>query len=285
MYRVRFVLLGLALLILAGVAIPWIIRARSKSDLIGCQNHLRELGLLGVQHASIPGQGLPTKPREELPPGTLANPSLLPDQRMSWYAYILNVLVEGPPTPNPDIIYHQPAGLAELEQKLDPKAAWNGGPNAALANYRLGAAICPAQVRDYPPNKPVPTNYIAAGGLGLDTPAKSLDDGGLRAGPYRYDGPTPFAAIKDGLRQTVQILETTADPGPWLRGGPSTLRGLDEKAIPYVGPGRPFGGCHPGGVYMSMADGSSRFVRDTVDPAVFRALFTIAGGESNFDGP
>ena len=60
-----------------------------------------------------------------------------------------------------------------------------------LANYRLTTAICPAQVRDYLPNSPVPTNYIASGGLGLDTPAKTIDEAGPLAGAYRYDRPTP----------------------------------------------------------------------------------------------
>jgi prepilin-type processing-associated H-X9-DG protein len=262
-------------------------RARVDSDRIGCQNHLRELGLFGVQHASPPGQRLPARPLEELPPGTFQSPALPSDQRMSWYAYMLNVLVEGPPMPTPDVNYRRPAGLADLLPKIDPTGPWNSPTNTPLATYRLAAAICPARVRDYPPNTPVPTNYIAVGGLGLDTPAKSLEDAGTLAGAYRYNGPTPFSAIKDGLQQTAQIIETTADLGPWLRGGPSTLRGLDEKAEPYLGPDRPFGGCHPGGVYVSMADGSVRFVKDTITPSVFRAMLTIAGGpaESNFEGP
>jgi prepilin-type processing-associated H-X9-DG protein len=270
-----------------GLVLTWITSARLKSERIGCENHLRQLGLFGVQHASPPGRGMPNHPLEELPPGTFQNPALPPDQRMSWYAYMLNVLVEGPPTPEPDVKHHRPAGLADLMPKLDPASPWDSAANAPLANYRLAVAICPAQVRDYAPNSPVPTNYIAVGGLGLDTPARSLEDAGSLAGAYRYNGPTPFSAIKDGLQQTAQIVETTADLGPWLRGGPSTLRGLDERAEPYVGPDRPFGGCHPGGVYVSMADGSVRFVKDTIMPPVFRAMFTIAGGpaESNFDGP
>jgi hypothetical protein len=287
MTRVRVILLALLLLAAAGVLLPFIMRARVDSDRVACQNHLRELGLIGVQHASPPRQELPLRPKEELPAGTFENAALKPDQRMSWYAYMLNVLASGPPNPEPDTKYHRPTGLVDLVQKVDVNAAWDAGPNAALSNYRLAAAICPAQVRDYPPNTPVPTNYIAVGGLGLDTPAKTLDEAGTSAGAYRYNGPTPYPAIKDGLRQTAQIVETTSNLGPWLRGGPSTLRGLDVATTPYVGPGRPFGGCHPGGVFMSMADGSVRFVRDTVEDVVLRALFTIAGGpaETTVDGP
>jgi len=37
---------------------------------------------------------------------------------------------------------------------------------------------------------------------------------------------------------------------------------------------------HPGGVNVVMADGSGQFVSDSVDPAVWKALATRAGGEA-----
>src|SRR5205823_6264029 len=147
--------------------------ARVRSNRVACQNHLRDLGLLGVRHASPPGQPLPSRPRDELPPGTFANPTVLPDQRMSWFAYTLNVLNDGPPNPDPKAKHRQPAGLADVLTNFDPTGAWDSERNRSLANYRLATAICPAQVRDYPAGTPVPTNYIANGGLGLDTPAKA----------------------------------------------------------------------------------------------------------------
>jgi prepilin-type processing-associated H-X9-DG protein len=283
----RLILLGLVLLAATGLVLPLILQSRANRDRIACQNHLRELGLFAVRNAGPPGHGLPTRPRDELPPGTFQNPDLSADRRMSWYAYTLNALIEGPPTADTTIKHRRPSGLGDSLTKFDAAGTWDSERNAPLANYRLATALCPAQVGEYPPGDPVPTNYIAVGGLGLDTPAKSLDQAGPLAGAYRYDGATPDAAIKDGLQQTAQIVETNTDVGPWLRGGPSTLRGLDAAATPYLGPGRPFGGCHPGGANVSFADGSVRFVKETIDPAVFRAMFTIAGGpaESNFDGP
>jgi Protein of unknown function (DUF1559) len=286
-YRLRLILLGLVLMALVGLVLPLILRSRANADRIGCENHLRELGLFGVRHASPPGKSLPALKRDELPPGTFQNPVLTANRRMSWYTYTLNVLVEGPPTADPTIKHHRPTGLGDLLTRFDPNGEWDSEQNSPIANYRLAAAICPAQVREYPAGSPAPTNYIAVGGLGLDTPLKTLADSGTLAGAYRYDRETPDSAIKDGLQQTAQITETTADLGPWLQGGPSTLRGLDVAATPYLGPGRPFGGCHPGGVFVSFADGSVRFLKETIDPAVFRAMLTIAGGptESSFDGP
>ena len=76
------------------------------------------------------------------------------------------------------------------------------------------------------------------------------------------------------------LIETAQGQAPWSAGGPSSVRGVDPAARPYLGPGRPFGGYHPGGANAAMADGSVRFVRDSVDPRAFEALSTIAGGEA-----
>jgi prepilin-type processing-associated H-X9-DG protein len=283
----RFLPIAVVVIVLVGIALTYVMRSRVESDRVGCMNHLRLLGLYGVRHASAPGQPLPTSPNEELPPGTFQNASLKPDQRMSWYAYMLNVLDQGPPIEDPKVKHRRPVGLIDVLMRFDRNSAWDSPENSALANYRLTVAICPAQVPEVASGSPWTTNYIGCGGLGRQTPEQSIEEAGPNAGAYRYDGPTPTAMIQDGLRYTAQIVETNSELGPWLRGGPSTLRGLDADALPYIGTNRPLGGCHPGGVYVSMADGSVQFVKDTIDPMVFRAMWTIAGGpnEQTFDDP
>jgi prepilin-type processing-associated H-X9-DG protein len=287
MSRLRYVLLAVVVIVLAGMVVPLITRGRVNSDRVGCQNHLRDLGLMGVRHASTPGQPTPIRPRGELPPGTFQNPTLSPDQRMSWYVYTLNVLDQGVPNSAPQAKPRRAGALADVLSRFDPAASWDGETVADLRNHRLTTAICPAQVREFIPGSPVLSNYVALGGIGVDTPARSIEEAGPNAGAYRNDGPTPDSQIKDGLEHTAQIAETNVELGPWLRGGPRNLRGLDLAAEPYLGPGRPFGGCHPGGAYLAMADGSVQFVKDSVNSAVFRSMFTIAGGpeERNFDAP
>jgi len=288
MFRpIRVVLLVVAVLALAALIAPFIINSRAKSDRIRCEDHLREIGLIGVRHAAPPGQGLPTRPRDELPPGTFLNPALSPDQRMSWYAYLLNVFTEGPPTTDPNAKHRKPAGLAEALQGFAANEAWDAAANKLLANYRLKAAICPAQFREYPVDSPLLSNYIANGGFGLDTPGLTLEQSGKRGGAYRYDGPTPLDAFPDGQRHTAQFLETNENLAPWLQGGPGTLRGLDPANSPFLGFGRPFGGCHPGGMYASMVDGSVQFIKETIEPAIFQSMLTRAGGpdEVHLDSP
>ena len=286
----RILQIGLGAGILAGMAgigLPLILRARLNSDRVNCENHLREIGLLGMRHTSLPGQGLPEKPREELPAGTVFNKTLAVDERLSWYVPILNVLEAGGP-PDADLKQKRPArGLEEILRQVDLNSPWDSEVNTGIARHRLKTAICPARIADLQTGVPQPNNYIAAGGLGLETPALSREEAGRRAGAFRYDAPTPLAAFLDGQHETIQFIETSRDVGPWLRGGAATLRGLAENDLPYLGHDRPFGGCHPGGTYVSRADGSVSFLRDSIDPAVFRAMLTIAGGrdEQPFDAP
>lgn len=278
---------AIVLVLLVGLVVQLITKARINSDKVGCQNHLRELGLNGVRHASVPGVALPAKPKDELPPGTYPHTALVVDQRLSWYLYTLNVLDQGVQTASPQTKQMQARGLGALAKNSDIKSAWDEGANAELARFKLSTAICPAQVPTFEAGQWMPTHYVALGGLGLDTPTKDWPTVPTLAGAYRYDGSTPDSAIKDGLGQTAQIMETTSAIGPWLQGGPNTLRALDPEATPYLGRGRPFGGCHPGGAYVSFVDGSVQFVRESINPVVFRSLLTIAGGpaELNFDSP
>lgn len=59
------------------------------------------------------------------------------------------------------------------------------------------------------------------------------------------------------------------------------VRETTDPAVTYAGYGwRAARSRHPGGVNVAMADGSLRFVTDDVDPAVWKAAATRAGGET-----
>jgi prepilin-type processing-associated H-X9-DG protein len=58
-----------------------------------------------------------------------------------------------------------------------------------------------------------------------------------------------------------------------------TVRGLEPQTSPYLGRASPFGGTHAGGAIVLFADGSARFLKESISPEVFQALATIAGGE------
>ena len=97
------------------------------------------------------------------------------------------------------------------------------------------------------------------------------------AGGYQA---APPGAIKDGAANTLLLAETGLDNGPWTAGGAATVRGLNPSRQPYIGRGCQFGGLHREGVMVAMADGPVRYLHETIEPRVFEALSTVAGGET-----
>lgn len=136
---------------------------------------------------------------------------------------------------------------------------------------------CPSRRVNAPPNAPAPAGYVGISGLGID--AAALPPGHPRAGVFGYDRATRLDDIKDGASATMLLAETVLVGGPWTAGGPATIRGLDPSHQPNIGPRRQFGGAHRGGAMVAFADGSVRFLRESIEPEVFEALSTVAGGE------
>ena len=60
---------------------------------------------------------------------------------------------------------------------------------------------------------------------------------------------------------------------------PTVSGGANDWGIHDCGPNNEIFSWHPGGANMAMTDGSVRFVKDTTNAAVVRALITRAGGE------
>jgi hypothetical protein len=153
----------------------------------------------------------------------------------------------------------------------------HGVGEAPAAVGRVAVFCCPAAGAS-DEHTPGWTWYVGIAGVGTDAP--TLPDGHPRAGIFGYERQTPLGGIKDGASNTLLLAETGLANGPWTAGGAATVRGLDPRRQPYIGPGRQFGGLHRAGVMTAMADGSVRLLRETIEPSVFEALSTVAGGET-----
>ena len=118
---------------------------------------------------------------------------------------------------------------------------------------------------------------------------------------------TVIREILDGTTNTVMLLESAgrhflyragrkeADSGTkagnsvlisgWAEGNVFVARGYDRAGLA-KGPcmincsnGYAVNAFHPGGANVAMADGSVRFLKETISPATFAALMTRAAGE------
>jgi prepilin-type processing-associated H-X9-DG protein len=282
---IAIVLIALAAMAAAGVFLPLVYKAREKAELERCKNNLREIGLFGLTHSALPNEPVPATANTYFPSGTIVNHDLAFDRRLSWYPTIIAAVDQGPVEPGQKLNKH--LHYTELLAQIDLTKAWDdAGANARAGHERLIFAICPAQNSDFG-GGPALTNYLGNGGLGPNTAALSLEAAGTKAGVFRYDEVTPLEVIRngDGLSNTISVAETAFEIGPWLRGGPATVRSLGPDQPPYLGPGRLYSGCHPGVGNFAMADGAVRTLTDSMSPAVFRALLTIRGNEQEFDDP
>lgn len=213
-----------------------------------CASNLRLLGLGIAQYIHINGQ---------YPPGTIPNPNLPLDRRLGWGIPILPYIDEAG--------YCQDHGTTlEAAERL-------ASDDPVFADLHPGVTRCPESLSE------TRTNFIAIAGLGPDAP--SLPTNHPRAGIFGDDRRVIPADIKDGTANTMMLSETDNLPGPWFAGGRATVRGLDPANQPYIGEGRQLGGNHKRGANVLMADGSLKFISESVDPKILEALSTMAGGE------
>lgn len=125
------------------------------------------------------------------------------------------------------------------------------------------------------------TNYVGMSGLGLDSARydPSNPEHAKKVGMTGYDWGSKFSDVTDGLSNTVYMIQVPPTHSrPWIAGGGATVQGVDENlANPVEDFIDPLG--KKRGTHILMGDGSVRFVPDNIDPNVFKALVTRAGGE------
>ncbi len=267
----RIIVIGAVLfvLVVVGLAIPFIVEARRKSHVVTSQNNLRELALFAAHHTKPDPKNDQRKLPTEIPAGTVAILDTPPEDRLSWVVGVLPGLDQ------------RKVNSAQLLTAIDRTKPWGADANQKAARTRLVVLLCPENTPDVPPDAPAITCYVGIGGVG--TNAAALPFGTPKAGAMRYDTPTSFDRITDGLGQTLLFGETRNEFGPWLRGGYSTVRGFDDApgAMPLVGVGGQFGGYFVATANFAMCDGGVRVFTSRVEPRVLYGLATIAGKETD----
>lgn len=274
--RINFAVICLLVLLVGGLVIVSISRVRNAASLVQCRNNLRQIGLaLGLYHDT---QG-------HFPTGTLPNPNLLPEKRLSWAVAVWPDFMNGGTAARLD-----KTKPWDAEENCPPwwrvRVSMDSGEMREEPMGQVRIFQCPAVPVQSMPSLPSPTHYVGIAGLGEEAAELPLSDS--RAGFFGYDRKVSRQDIKDGLATTLALADAM-DGGPWTAGGRATVRGL-SAGQPYLGEGGQFAGLHrdtkllplssPIATNVLFADASVRRLTPVVGPEVFEAMATIAGGES-----
>jgi len=242
-------IVGLVLATIAGLLICGVAKVREAAGRIQCANNIKHIGLSIQNYQDQTG----AYPRAALP-----NPELRPDERLSWIAAIVPWVESSP-----------------LYSRMAPRKSWDAEENrfAALMSYKI--VQCPSYpYLERPPVSTLcPTHYVGITGIGTDSATLPLED--PRAGFFGLERKLTREDLRGRDSAIMMVVETARAHGTWIAAGPPTTRGLDPGDPPYVGRGGQYGGIHPGGVNVLFADGSIRFIAESIDPMEWEAMSSL----------
>jgi prepilin-type N-terminal cleavage/methylation domain-containing protein len=286
--------------ILIGLLLPAVQKIREAANRVKCQNNLKQIGLALHNYESRHG---------EFPPGF--GSYVMPDDHnspagpgWSWAAYILEDLEQDNLRRQIDLSrsimhpMHVPVRTHSLSVFLCPS---DPGPKTIPIYEFDGSGTFTGNIL----TEAARSNYVAVFGTGEvgEDPPEPAD------GVFYRNSKTRVADITDGLSNTFFIGERgtrlasitwlgaiygSGVPKNPLMGAPSSWVG-EGAAVHCLGhasnePGHTpngraghvddFASFHPTGVLFLRGDGSVRIINDTIDPAVYQAMVTRAGGES-----
>jgi len=254
-----------------------LVYARGEMQLHGCGFRIHDLGRAAAAYPEQHGRSFP--------PGALiardesfgGRGNLRLDERVSFLRELLP--------------YFDDDRYRMLYTQIDPSKPWYDGQNLKAARVLVPQFLHPAAPPYFGEAKAggremrvALSHFVGMAGVGPDAPFYRKDD--PRAGIFgdpAYRPPTRLDEIRDGTSNTILMIQVDSRlAGPWIQGGGSTMRGTSLAGNDV---GRPYGFLAPThggkpGTFVVMADGSVRYITRNISPEVFKALCTMAGGET-----
>ncbi len=149
-------------------------------------------------------------------------------------------------------------GYRSLFEQFHLDEPWDSIHNLGLLEEMPPEFACPAG----PGRRSVRTGYVVVIG-----PVTELGAINTAFEPGRG---VDLREITDGTSNTLLVIESDS-PVPWTK--PDDLQWARGGPLP------PVSSPHAGGTHALLADGSARFLKNTIDPNILRGLLTINGGE------
>ncbi len=233
--------------VLVALLLPAVQQAREAARRTQSKNNLKQLAIAMHNYHDV---------YNYMPIGTEPNPTLKPEERLSWAWSIL-----------PFVEY------ANVYAAMDKTAAWDAPANRTGIDAELSVFQNPSQTGLR--RNPSSGDYVGIAGVGAD--AATLPADHPKAGMFGYDRKVRLRDITDGTSNTLMIGDSSTPNLSMIAGGPESIRGFSQS--PYLNGPDGIGSPHTGIVQFVLADGSVRAISVDIDESVLEALATIAGGE------
>jgi prepilin-type N-terminal cleavage/methylation domain-containing protein/prepilin-type processing-associated H-X9-DG protein len=261
--------------ILISLLLPAVQAAREAARRASCLNNVTQLGLAAHNfefhyEALPPGVTNADGPIRNEPQGT----------QVGWIVKVLPYLEQ-----------------RVLSDRFDQQAGAYADKNAEVRKTRLSVLMCPSDPAPFV-NTPVTVARSSYAGCHHDVEAPiDADNHGL----LFLNSAVRFGDIYDGSSNTVLLGEALTSPDElgWVSGTRATLRNTSviqqsraylaasQGTTPAETPEPPakslfvggFGSHHPGGVNLGFADGSTRFISESIEPEVLKRLGNRADGQ------